>query len=259
VLPAGDTLLVVDFDPARELDELAWFRAAYGLATDAPIFGPYTGALANEGEDLQLLRPDPPQLPPHPDAGFVPYVPVEHVHYRPAAPWPTNGLTTGHSLQRRVPSAFGNEPLNWFTAPPNPNVSATTDTDADGLPDYWETANGLDPASAQGASGPTGDPDGDGQSNFQEFLADTNPQQAADCFRVESVALHEYGITLTFRAAAGRGYAVFYSDASPTGPWHKLADVPPQANPHLVRIEDPRPGLPASRFYRLALVIGANP
>ena len=40
------------------------------------------------------------------------------------------------------------------------------DTDADGMPDEWETAHGLDPATADGAT----DRDGDGYSNLEDWL-----------------------------------------------------------------------------------------
>jgi len=41
-----------------------------------------------------------------------------------------------------------------------------TDTDADGMPDAWETAHGLDPATADGAT----DRDGDGYTNLEDWL-----------------------------------------------------------------------------------------
>ncbi len=40
------------------------------------------------------------------------------------------------------------------------------DTDADGMPDDWETAHGLDPATADGAA----DRDGDGYTNLEDWL-----------------------------------------------------------------------------------------
>ena len=46
------------------------------------------------------------------------------------------------------------------------------DTDADGLPDFYETANGLDPNNADDASA---DLDGDGISNADEYAAGSDP------------------------------------------------------------------------------------
>jgi DNA-binding protein YbaB len=43
------------------------------------------------------------------------------------------------------------------------------DTDGDGLPDWWESENGLDPNDPAGNNGALGDPDNDGLTNKQEF------------------------------------------------------------------------------------------
>ena len=53
------------------------------------------------------------------------------------------------------------------------------DSDGDGLSDLWEFAKGLDPNSANGSNGSTGDADGDGWTNLQEQLAGSDPNDAS--------------------------------------------------------------------------------
>lgn len=50
--------------------------------------------------------------------------------------------------------------------------AATEDADHDGMPDAWETANGLNPNDSADASA---DSDGDSRSNREEFISGTNP------------------------------------------------------------------------------------
>ncbi len=55
------------------------------------------------------------------------------------------------------------------------------DSDADGLPDFWEVAHGLNPhdnGSINPTNGPNGDPDGDSYTNLTEYLGGSNPTLA---------------------------------------------------------------------------------
>jgi hypothetical protein len=51
----------------------------------------------------------------------------------------------------------------------------SSDTTGGGIPDGWKSEWGLDPTSNTGINGATGDPDGDGISNLNEYLNGTDP------------------------------------------------------------------------------------
>jgi hypothetical protein len=118
-LAAHQFLLVVNFDPLTNATQLAVFRDKYGVGAMVPIFGPYKGKLGNNGEPIELRKPDPPQTRP-PDLGLVPYILVERVTYKDTAPWPTEPDGQGLSLHRSKPEEYGNDPINWFAGDPTP-------------------------------------------------------------------------------------------------------------------------------------------
>ncbi len=114
-LAAGERALVVPLPPED-------FRAKHGLPAALRIFGPYTNALNNAGGTLELLYPDPPQQPPHPDAGLVPYVLLEAVPYRPVAPWPVAADGLGAALQRRAVHLRADDAASWEASGPEPSA-----------------------------------------------------------------------------------------------------------------------------------------
>jgi len=81
------------------------FRLQHGISPDVAILSPFAGALDNAGERLRLLRP-------HATASGL-FVLVDAVRYNDRAPWPSEADGDGASLERRVATAYGNEPVNW--------------------------------------------------------------------------------------------------------------------------------------------------
>ncbi len=79
------------------------------------------------------------------------------------------------------------------------------DTDADGLPNWWEDQFGLGKTNAADA---TLDLDGDGASNLNEFLAGTKPNDAASVFRITALQPEGGDLRVTWTTVGGRSYVV---------------------------------------------------
>ena len=95
---------------------------------------------------------------------------------------------------------------------------ADTDTDNDGMADDWEMAQWGD-LSHDGVS----DDDGDGATNYDEYVADTNPTAGVGAlyyFGIYKIEKDGSGnITLHMRdTSVNRKYAIYYSDTGP-GSW----------------------------------------
>jgi hypothetical protein len=123
VLKPDEKCLVTPLPPAA-------FRTKYSIPPSIQVFGPWTNLLNNAGDTLELFKPDTPQEPPHPDAGYVPYIRVEKIAYAASAPWPADADGTGPALQRINPRLYGNVATNWtvetFTTTP-PVITAALD------------------------------------------------------------------------------------------------------------------------------------
>ncbi len=244
LLPPRATAIVAHFDPAQDPAAQAEFERHYHLEPGTLFLGPLRGKLANEGDRVALERP----LPVAAD-GFRPFVSVDHLAYSDRAPWPPAPDGTA-SLHRIRTSHFGNEPLNWIAAPPSPGrnleVWAEYDRDADGVPDVWEIAHGLDPFDAADA---VTDPDGDGLSNDIEFQLGSDPTDPASGF-VLHVSWTESGPVLRFHAAANIVYRIEARASLAEGVWEPMQTQGPFAAATAVAIPLLGDGL-AQRYYRV--------
>ncbi|HWN94088.1 MAG TPA: lamin tail domain-containing protein [Methylomirabilota bacterium] len=92
------------------------FTNYYSVPPGVQILASYAGNLQDSGERLELQRPDVPDT-----NGFA-YITVDEVRYNDKAPWPPAADGSGPSLQRKLPSLYGNDPVNWAAAIPTPGV-----------------------------------------------------------------------------------------------------------------------------------------
>jgi hypothetical protein len=140
----------------------------------------------------------------------------------------------------RVTNSFGNVLSNAAAL-------TLTDTDGDGIPDYWESQFGLNPNVAN-----IGDSDGDGASDRSEFYAGTNPLNNASRLAIGFVKNTPAGTgyKLSFTAQNNRSYTVQYKNAMSAATWSTLQQVPAAYGVRALEFVDPAAGQP-QRFYRV--------
>jgi hypothetical protein len=126
--------------------------------------------------------------------------------------------------------------------------TAGPDGDADGMPDLWESANGLSDSDPDDA---TRDADGDGQTNLAEYRAGTDPRSAASVFRVTGISRDSVAATITIHwpAVAGKLYHVTSSENLAT--WTLRATR--LASAHGTESVALPAGGPPARFYRVEI------
>ena len=108
-LPAGGLLLLV---PTNAME----FTNRYAVPAGVQILPPYTGNLQDSGERLELQQPDTT------GTNGVGYITIDEVRYNDRAPWSPAADGSGPSLQKRLSTLYGNDPVNWTAAGPTPGV-----------------------------------------------------------------------------------------------------------------------------------------
>jgi hypothetical protein len=125
-------------------------------------------------------------------------------------------------------------------------VTTLADTDADGIPDVWENAFGLNSTNSVDRNL---DNDGDGVGNYAEYIAGTDPTNALSYLRIDGPELAGEAVLLHFFAVSNQTYAVEASDVV-GGPWNRIAEVVAVSTNRIVTVPDPQPRT-AQRVYRL--------
>jgi hypothetical protein len=122
-----------------------------------------------------------------------------------------------------------------------------TDTDGNGLPDWWE----LKYFGVLTGTDPNGDPDHDGASNLFEYLSGTNPTNAASSFHITRLALGSPTKVFVF-CEPGYYYTLQRADGFGTGWTNVPSEIrisPPTEG--VLEMDDPLGG--TSFFYRVLL------
>jgi hypothetical protein len=127
------------------------------------------------------------------------------------------------------------------------SFSRRADSDIDGMPDAFELDHGFDPSDPADASE---DADGDGQTNLEEFIAGTDPENAASAFRLTESGFRDGVFVVRFSSVVGRRYVVEFTEDLSSGSWTTLAlDIPGTGG--VVEVPDPGAAGRPARYYRV--------
>ena len=126
-------------------------------------------------------------------------------------------------------------------------VSETFDSNGNGLPDWWEERYFEGPTSADALA----DDDSDGMTNLQEFLAGTDPLDAASALRLQVMGREAGGWRFSFESVAGKNYRVEAS--ADLLDWQPLGEIIPGTGQVVEVLDESATGV-ASRFYRVKVV-----
>jgi hypothetical protein len=142
--------------------------------------------------------------------------------------------------------------------------TGSTDTDQDGLPDWWEEVHNLDvtdDGSGDTADGPDGDPDNDTISNLAEYVVGMNPavDDRSDFPRIRFAPDAPGPHTLVFPVLAGRTYRVRYVDDLINGTWQTAVTFSATVDNNAYTwtddgtFTDPDPDQVPNRFYTIEI------
>jgi hypothetical protein len=162
-LAPGEPLVLVAFDPVLLPADAASFRSLYGVPAGVRLVGPWSAgdSLGNASGTVRLRSLVPP---PAEDPGLIGLMIEDEVNYTSAAPWPVTASGTGSSISRLGTDRQGSDPTAWIASAAAPGIGVA------GYP-AWTFAN----FSGADGGGRAGDFDGDGLTNFMEYLLGTNP------------------------------------------------------------------------------------
>jgi hypothetical protein len=157
---------------STDSNEACWTAPAFVLES-LSITGP---ASVNEGDTASYVAT---ATFSNGDTGEATNTAVWHVEPGTYASISSGQLTTWAVPSHQVVTITASYTFGLVTKEAQKQVTivevGTDDTDGDGLPDWWESAHGLDPTNAVGINGHDGDFDDDGCTNYEEYVNSTDP------------------------------------------------------------------------------------
>jgi hypothetical protein len=160
ILAAGETALVVPFNPLSAPATLASFRAQYNISSNIRVLGPWSDSFGNSAGTVTLRRRVPA---PGSEPSLLTRMLEDEVKYLSTAPWPTGASGTGASIQRRGIFRQGSDPTAWTSSTPSPGSGSGYSA--------WQLAIFNPPGDGQALL----DPDQDGIPNLIEYLLGSAP------------------------------------------------------------------------------------
>jgi len=127
-----------------------------------------------------------------------------------------SGQTNNRNLQWSYNRPVISNGLNLLFVPPDSNHF---DADGNGIDDDWEVQYfsriGVDPKA---------DPDGDGVSNYQEYLAGTNPTNRTSFLHITSLTVTENDVAVNWTTVGGKSY-ILQTNSAPNGTFTDFSPV----------------------------------
>lgn len=143
----------------------------------------------------------------------------------------------------------GNLAGSATTAGPGAALLVLADFDRDGMADIWET-NYFGAASTNNANNANDDPDMDGMNNRQEYVANTNPTNAASVLRLATSITNN--AVLTFVAQSSVWYSVQYQTSLALTNWSLLTNITAHTSQaRTTFVATPFPPPDRERYYRI--------
>jgi YD repeat-containing protein len=134
---------------------------------------------------------------------------------------------------------------------PEDDPGLPADSNGDGIPDSWYLQYGLDPNDPDIANV---DSNGNGFTNREEYLLGTDPTEPDSTFRLLSASLEGEGVTVRWRAVAGRTYRLHYKVSLADAEWQSIpGDI--TADGSVGSKVDPAGLGQGARYYRISLVV----